>query len=246
VSLWRPEAKTCGLMALLVLALGAVQLGIAPRAVPVAGSRIRPTVLALELSCSPQPGPPLVADPDAVEALRTSTYVDFGFIAAYVLLFAVCGRLHAQRRRPRLGACLAIVGIVAGILDLLENAAMLRLLAGEAACPALWSRPKWGLLFLSLLLVSPLYLERAGKPLRRVLGGMAALTSLIAGAEGVLALVRHSDPLLEAATRRLGEALLLGCTYFLLYAPLRDGLVAALDRLAARPALSWLARWPER
>jgi hypothetical protein len=246
VSVWRPEARTCGLVALLVLALGTAQLAIAPRDVPVAGSRVRPTVLALELSCTAQAGPPLVADPGAVDALRTATHVDFAFIAAYALLFAVCGRLYARRGRPRLGACLAVVGMAAGALDAFENVALLRLLDVDAGCPARWAWLKWGLLFLSLLLVSPLYLERAGKPLRRVLGGLAALASLIAGAEGVIALVRRSDPLLEAATRGLGTALLLGCLYFLSYDALRDGLVKALDRLAARPWLAWLARWPER
>ena len=60
------------------------------------------------------------------EAMRLKQYVDFAFIASYVALLVVMGA--ALARRSRWGWALGGLGAAAGVFDILENVAILRLL----------------------------------------------------------------------------------------------------------------------
>lgn len=109
-----------------------------------------------------------------MKAARRSITVDWLFIVLYVLAL-VCGGVLVARAGEALGGLdaadaktvalvLAIAAVVAGLLDVLENLGMKRMLDGHVQRPVpqatTWvSRGKWALLFLLALglLVVPLY-----------------------------------------------------------------------------------------
>jgi hypothetical protein len=64
------------------------------------------------------------------EVMRVKQYVDFGFIACYVGLFCALGALAVRKGgwRRFAGTAAAICGTVAGICDVFENRAILKLL----------------------------------------------------------------------------------------------------------------------
>jgi hypothetical protein len=76
------------------------------------------------------------------DAARTSLYLDYPYLALYGLFFAaaclVVAQRAAERARPglaRLGRLLALGALVAAACDAVENAALLRVLAGHTGQP---------------------------------------------------------------------------------------------------------------
>jgi hypothetical protein len=127
---------------------------------------------------------------------------------------------------------------------------MRAVLNGELACPERWSLIKWTLLFVALIGITAVYVDRKGSTASLAIGLLAALASVTAGFEGVLGVVQRSPLLIEAASMRLPAALVLGFVYFSTHHVLRDGVGRWLDRMTAwtvfgrwRP-LGSLAAWP--
>ena len=67
---------------------------------------------------------------------------------------------------------------------------------------------------------------------------------LVAGIQGLAGVMLGNDQLIEAASGRLGATFLLAVLFLQTRVTLRDGLVPALDRLAAWGPFPKLAEWP--
>ncbi|NMO18532.1 hypothetical protein HPC49_52400 [Pyxidicoccus fallax] len=122
------------LIALTVVgALGVLLIG---RQMPVRGGDI----LALEFVWTPEQALALLDawGPLKYDAARMSVWVDFPFIAAYATLLMGLVLLAARASRgglQRLGLGLALVPWLAGLLDVVENLCLLRILDGPADPP---------------------------------------------------------------------------------------------------------------
>ena len=75
-------------------------------------------------------------------AARTSLWLDYPYLVAYALFLALaCGAISQRARRlgrdrwAAVGVALAWAGLLAGLLDAVENAALLRVLAGHPDQP---------------------------------------------------------------------------------------------------------------
>jgi hypothetical protein len=76
------------------------------------------------------------------DAARTSLYLDYPYLVFYGLFFAAAcvvvaarGAERGMRRLPRVGRLLAVGALVGAACDAVENAALLRVLAGHADQP---------------------------------------------------------------------------------------------------------------
>lgn len=81
-------------------------------------------VVALEVALNVDEVDTILSDapsPDR-EAMRLKTYIDFGFIVAYVGLFLAVARMFGDR----IGLAAAATGTLAGICDVIENLGILR------------------------------------------------------------------------------------------------------------------------
>lgn len=182
------------------------------------------------------------------ERLRNSIQIDFGFIVSYAAFFSIVGYLIWAVAIPPFGGVGLIAAgsaIAAAVFDVLENLAMLRLLRNDlAAHPRPVSLVKWSLVFVAVIASAALFATRKEPPLRRAIGILGGLLALVAGIEGLYGAINGNDKLIEAASGRFGAVFLLTVIYLLTYNALRDGLLPALDRLAAWKPLSWLTQWP--
>lgn len=221
---------------------------------------VRSPILALELIRSPElvdkiarpdppsqggaPAPPPRHEP---EQLAYSVYVDYLFITAYAAFFVLAGWLIVSTfplPAGLLGGLVIVLALAGAVFDVRENIAMLDVLAHRAADPRSPSLIKWALIFAATLCSTPLFLDRTARPLRRAIGVLGIACAMVAGIGGLAGVWTGTDRLIETAAGRLAVTFLLAVVFLGTRGVLRDGLLPALDRLAARRPFKWLAAWP--
>ncbi len=109
------------------------------------------------------------------EAMRFKQYLDFGFIACYVSLYAALAAMF----RSRLAIVAAVCGIAAGVFDVVENFAILRIVdvpllqTSQSMIDAIRhpSLAKWTLAFIATAIFGVLFLKRQGR-IMRVIGAL--------------------------------------------------------------------------
>jgi hypothetical protein len=136
-------------------------------------------VIELELMRTTEKAEQVLRDygSDGRSAARTSLWLDYPYIVAYALFFALaCGTLAQRARRlgretwAAVGVALAWGGLLSGLLDAIENAALLWVLHGhpEQPFPAiafLCAVPKFALAAAATLyLLAGLIVLRRPKP----------------------------------------------------------------------------------
>jgi hypothetical protein len=216
---------------------------------------VKSPILALELVRDPalvdqiaRPHVPSGSDArDEPEQLARSIRIDSAFIAAYAAFFACLGYLMwTTMRLPfrALAPIVAVAGVAAAVFDVRENFAMLRLLDHAQADPRWPSLIKWRFVFLAVACSAPVFVDRGARPLRRWLGYAGGALALAGAFQGMYGTFTENDALVEVGAGRLFTTFLIAVVFLLTRDTLRDGLAAALDRLAARPALAWIAEWP--
>jgi len=206
-------------------------------------------ILAVELLRSPTLLAQVVGDPDTDQKnnrvdLEKSTEIDFGFIAAYACLFLAVGLRLGQRSLKWVAIFVVVTGLGAAIFDVWENLAIFELLRGLCTTPRIPSLIKWTLTFFALLYVALVFVDGTLRPLRRNIGYLAAILCVIAGLTGLAGVTLGVDPLIERGANVMGLGLVAGWLFFATHTILADGLVAALNRLAARKPFKRLSTWP--
>lgn len=150
---------------------------VAPRGIPS-------SVVALEVARNVNEVDSILGEapsPDR-EAMRIKQYIDFGFIACYVSLYVA---LAAFFRSP-VAVVAAACGAAAGVPDVIENVAILRILdlrvrdTTQAMVDAIRypSLAKWALAFLATALFGYLFLKGQGL-LSRVIGVANAVAAVL-------------------------------------------------------------------
>jgi hypothetical protein len=219
---------------------------------------VQSPVLALELLQSPDELRQVVLAPEMPgeaptgrppkneeEEIRKATYLDFVFIATYVTFLALAGML-AMKSQVRIDGLLVIAAAIgAGIFDVLENLAILRLLSEHAGTPRSVSCVKWGLFFAAVGGLTRLLIDRRAPLFRRVIGYVAAVVTIVTGVEGLWGVWLRNDLIIESVSRRSAVALLLAVVFLATHDALRHGVLRALNRLASTKALRRFANWPE-
>jgi hypothetical protein len=161
------------------------------------------TVLAAEFASMPDEIISVFGvDRRYAKPLQMQQYLDFIFIACYVALFVIIGLALKNYDLPgaRWAAWIVIAcAVAAGLFDIGENITILRTIAnaGATTSPVRWfSVPKWALVFLVMLLESPVFFFWPRLNLWWRLAGIAVGgLFLFTGASGLLfsALVSVSD-----------------------------------------------------
>jgi hypothetical protein len=158
-------------------------------------------MLAIELPQSSDEVETIVRVSGGERRMKNGLMLDLGIIFLYGSVLAALGVLLHQSPVPAAGriagAAGALIGVAAGLLDIVENLRIWKVLAGArdgASLQALTqvSLWKWGLLAVAFLLLVGLFL--LGAPMARVLAGLCLVTGVV----GLLGLKRH--PLLEWTT----------------------------------------------
>ncbi len=85
-----------------------------------------------------------------ISAAKNNTYYDFVFLLFYSLFLFLTAKKIAQIKNNKVGLLIAKGALIAGMLDVLENAGMLYTLSGNAAesvalCTTIFSVIKWAL-----------------------------------------------------------------------------------------------------
>ena len=185
--------------------------------------------------------------PDEHTKMARAVSIDYLFIATYTIFFTLLGAvLFANGGWWRLLGAMAILAVIgAAVYDVRENRAMLDLLAGDTArLPRPFSLAKWRLIFIALGATAPVFWNAKATPLRRWVGFAACALALFVAVEGVFAVQREDAKLIEVSARRMAIALVLVEFFLSTERTLRDGVLAALDRLARKPVLNVIANWP--
>jgi hypothetical protein len=173
-----------------------------------------------------------------LDAVRRDAY----FIAAYDTFLTLAGTLLI---RTPFGAPLVAAANVAAYYDVEENRRITGVLHGwSGPVPREPSIKKWTFVFISFLLMTPALLVRRGSIFWRTLGLAGAAFAVIGAVEGLLSIIDANDQLLESAAGRLTVAFACATLFFGARGVLADGVLPALDRLAATRWLGWLSRWP--
>jgi len=203
-------------------------------------------VLAVELMHSPDELTGIVGPPgdNRRVAMMRLTWIDLLFIPAYVVLFVLVGLLLIRQRLPWVGVTVIGLGLIGGVLDVLEDLDIIAVLQGVSITPRHWSLPKWSILFITIGMVVPVYRTFGEPSLRRVIGYLAAICSLLTAVLGLCGVVLKTDPLIESGGKFMGIGLVFGFLFFATHNSLKMGLRAALDRLAQLPFFDLLAKWP--
>jgi len=177
--------------------------------------------------------------------LQRAVMLDFAFIAAYTAFLVLFATLPTSTVHRMLGAIVIGGAITGAVFDSVENTRILALLRDASApLPRGPSVVKWWALFVTAAAAVPLTIERNAPLLRRWIGYAAALFAAAAAAGGIYGLAHGSDQIVETAVGRLAIAWFLTYLFAASERTLRDGLHAALDRLATRPWLRRFATWP--
>ena len=225
----------CAIVAAAAIVIGAWASG--PKALPeaVPESDYEPPILALEMMADPPRDVArfVGADQGMRASLVRAIHVDYGFIAAYVLLFC----LIAARVRERGGIFRAVgwlmvaCAVAAGTADVFENGAMLSALAGDGGRPRCFATVKWSFLFLEMLGASFAYGgELPG--IRCVIGWTAASLGAWSGLVGLGGLVLRKAQMVAGAVEYMTLSLVVGWLFFATRNALASGLAAFLNRLA--------------
>jgi hypothetical protein len=164
-------------------------------------------VLALELAQSADDAALVIDGDQRRAALKKATYFDFAFILVYTFLWFVMGR--------RVSPIVAIVAVLAGLADLIENTGMLITIAAPAPSLSVikWtyyaSLIKWlqlGLVFIALFFYfRPHQGLRDGWDVARLAAGLAYAYSGILCVAGVFVY----NPVIERSVLPLSVALTL-------------------------------------
>ena len=173
-------------------------------------------VIALELARSAGDAALIMDGPERRSGFRTSVYTDFGFIFFYTLLWAIMGR--------RVSPIAALLAVLGGLADVIEDIGMLITLAAPAPTENAvnWtfyaSHAKWlalGLVFIALFFYfRPRFGIKSGWDLTRSLAGLAYICSGVICVAGVFLW----NPLIEYSVPPLSVALLLQLVLALLKA----------------------------
>ena len=165
-------------------------------------------MLAIELPQSGKEVETILQSSGGERRMKNGLLLDLGIILLYASVLAALGVLLCQSPAPAAGriagAAAAFVGVAAGLLDIVENVLIWKVINGardDASLQALTriSLWKWGLLALAFLLDT----RMAG-----VLAGLCFITGIV----GVLGLMRH--PRLEWAVSLMGITLLVTVMVF--------------------------------
>ena len=183
--------RAAGWLAVLCLAMIALMLGrpsFSNASVPQRG--IDDPVLALQMAMDVSDVDAILSDapsPDR-ETMRLKQYIDFGFIACYTGLYLVLSVLLARSfawgRAPAIAA--AVCGVAAGVFDVTENLAILRICAtplsqtSQAMVDAIRhaSLVKWALAFAAMALLTS-YFFGSRRWTVRAIGVVNAITVVI-------------------------------------------------------------------
>jgi hypothetical protein len=185
--------RWAGTLAVLNIAIIAILMG---RPSFSNGSRsvrgISSPVLALEVARNVAEVDAILSDapsPDR-EAMRIKQYADFGFICAYASLYVVMSLLLMPQGRA-IAILAAVLGVIAAILDVIENLDILRVVDTDLAhttqamidAVRYPSLAKWGLASIALGLLAILFLRvpRIGP---RIVGALY-LTAALLGLYGL-------------------------------------------------------------
>jgi hypothetical protein len=206
--------------------------------------------------------------PDKVEALVFEQFLDFGFIVIYSLFFFYLGVMNWKYcywvRYPLLtkitgricGGATIVAGALGAAADWRENNHILQALSelhvmsGPVPLMRYFAYIKWRLLFLAIGVASPVFLFWPGKndqaDLRQsafshLLARVTAVLALSTAWTGVAACIYGDGHRLEVATKRL-DLVIMAAMFTLATAQYwRGGTLAALNRLAKLPVLSFFA-----
>ena len=145
------------------------------RGVPKVG-KVSPGIV-LEVPNSPGQIYAVLGDPSETSAIRTvaahAQYVDYALIPCYVLLFVPVGYLQFSWKWP--GVLCSFLALVAGFCDYREDFGILDGITAlnnhqvpDPSLAAMWSWPKWSLLFVILLIQAWVLMNREASrlPLR--------------------------------------------------------------------------------
>jgi hypothetical protein len=207
-------------------------------------------VLAMELLHNADDVPRIVGAPGEPynnrAAMTRLMHVDFAFIPAYAVLFALVGDLLFHRGgKWRWGGMLAaLLGAAAAVFDILENLAILHVLSGGQKTPRSVSLTKWTLIFMALAVLAPVYLNPALPRIRRALGFLTAGFSWLASLLGLAGVAFGLDALIETGATLMGISLVTGWLFFATHSFLACGLLAGLNRLATHRWVWHLTNWP--
>jgi hypothetical protein len=206
--------------------------------------------------------------PDKVAALAFEQYLDFVFIVIYWLFFFYLGVINWKfcywERFPVFtqvlgkiaGAVTVFAGSVGALSDWRENdhillaLSELHMMAGPVPLIRDFAYTKWRFVFLAIGAASPLFLFWPGKSNKaglrqsafsRVLAWATAALALSTAWTGVAACIYGNDHRLEVATEHLTLVILATMLTLATAQYWRGGTLAALNRFAKLPILSFLA-----
>jgi len=220
VGLWLDESQLRLLGRLLLLL--AVPMGVAmsffgPRKPPkdALPRGFQAPMLAIELPRSADEVETILQVSGGARRMKNGLLLDLGIILIYASVLVALGVLLVQGPAPAAGriagAVAAVLGTLAGLLDIVENVRIWKAIDGardDASLQALTrvSLWKWGLLAVAFLLLAGLFLLEG-----RMAGVLAGL-SLVTGVVGLLGLKR--PPLLERAMLLMVVTILVALTSF--------------------------------
>ena len=140
----------------------------------------------------------------------------------------------AWRRGWRvLGAITIAAALGAAAFDAAENVAILRVITAHAGTPRGVSLWKWASFFVAAGGIVPLLIDRRTATLRRWIGYVGAGLGAFAAVEGLIGVAQGKGVTIEAASGRAAVALLLAVVFFATHRALHNGLLPALNQLAA-------------
>ena len=173
----------------------------------------------------------------AISAIRVNTYSDFFFILLYALFlsgFAMLFALRADRRPTPLGVAVACVALLAALCDVMENVGIFRELNAALLTDSLarftgtFSRCKWSLLALALVLTAVILLRSASPVFSPLLRKLVATGYLFAGVLIVLGVLllndepAHMPQGIQIGTGVWGVVVLVNVTALLRWKPARQ------------------------
>ena len=152
--------------------------------------------------------------------------IDWIFICFYTGLF-VTSAILLYRKGSRICAVLvASLGMLAAILDVIENLAILNLIdpdnpaishaiiAAIEPAPRFWALKKWTAVFLLLLPATRIYFSPGIPRVRRWMGWIAAAFALLAAIIGLRGIFFGTDALIEKGVGLMALSLLTGFVFF--------------------------------
>jgi len=154
--------------------------------------------------------------------LGRQQYLDFLYIALYVVLFWILGGVEMSEGFSGaflLGVAARAAIVLAGGFDVIEDVAILRALRGNPFTQAIrtFGLPKWGFFFLAALLVSAWFLYfclhspavGGAGGVNRALAGLTGLLLAAGGCLGLAGVIRGKDVFIGlAATYGIAPAML--------------------------------------